>query len=216
MSFNRNIGFLLSILCSLLVVEPAYSSEYGAFPAEPEVRLVGDREIILLKPFLFLDRKGREWKVPKNYKADGASIPSVFWSFVGGPLSGGYRDASIVHDYFCERKTIESSVVHKTFYDGMLARGVAERKAKIMYKAVSWFGPNWKRSENGVPNECVEGPNFRPTACVLNADVPTQDTTKPLTGATLAVFLSELEADGFAVEAEQIRGKAESQGIVLR
>lgn len=39
--------------------------------------------------------------VPKGFVCDGASIPRVFWSVVGHPLSGGPLRAAIIHDALC-------------------------------------------------------------------------------------------------------------------
>jgi len=40
-------------------------------------------------------------KVPKGFVCDGASIPRIFWSAVGHPLSGGPLRAAIIHDALC-------------------------------------------------------------------------------------------------------------------
>ena len=54
---------------------------------------------------------------------DGASIPSVFWSIIGAPYTGKYRDASVIHDYYCEtHRGMEGCA--EGVLDGMLARGV--------------------------------------------------------------------------------------------
>src|SRR5712692_9140850 len=33
-----------------------------------------------------------------------ASIPRAFWSVIGGPLEGQYRNASVFHDVACDQK----------------------------------------------------------------------------------------------------------------
>ncbi len=35
---------------------------------------------------------------------DGASIPRMFWSIIGGLFDEGYRDASIIHDWYCDKR----------------------------------------------------------------------------------------------------------------
>ena len=42
-----------------------------------------------------------EIDVPKGFICDGASIPRIFWSLVGHPLSGGPLRAAIIHDALC-------------------------------------------------------------------------------------------------------------------
>jgi len=39
--------------------------------------------------------------VPKGFVCDGASIPRIFWSLVGHPLSGGPLRAAVIHDHLC-------------------------------------------------------------------------------------------------------------------
>jgi Protein of unknown function (DUF1353) len=43
--------------------------------------------------------------VPAGAIVGGASIPQVFWSIIGGPFEDKYREASVIHDYYCEQKS---------------------------------------------------------------------------------------------------------------
>src|SRR5229473_500744 len=72
-----------------------------------------------------------------------ASIPRAFWSVIGGPLEGQYRNASVFHDVACDQKSQPWKTVHRMFYNAMRWSGVYEIKAKIMYYAVYNFGPRW-------------------------------------------------------------------------
>lgn len=137
----------------------AGGTEYGNFSGSPLVELGPDgRSITLKAPFAFVDRDERTWDVPEGYTADGASIPRFFWTLVGAPLEGRYRDASIIHDYYCEKfdepwpdaYKRHWKNVHRAFYYGMRARGVDEVKAKMMYGAVYHFGPRWDTEGNQV------------------------------------------------------------------
>lgn len=110
------------------------------------------RTMQLASKFGFKDVRGVTWNVPKGWEVDGASIPTPLWSFVGAPFSGKYRDASVIHDYFCDTKARPWQEVHRVFYEAMLARGVGKTKAKVMYLAVYRFGPRW----NYQP-ECPKG-----------------------------------------------------------
>jgi len=113
-------------------------------PADPKVILLPGRNIELDEGFAFLDPTGLDWPVPKGTVADGASIPQVFWSIIGGPLDGPYRNASIIHDYYCDMRTRTWQATHRMFYDAMIACDVDPTKAKIMYFAVRWGGPRWE------------------------------------------------------------------------
>ena len=81
--------------------------------------------------------------MPAGVLVDGASIPSVFWSIIGAPFTGKYREASVIHDHYCETKSRHWKAVHRVFLDGMLASGVNDYQAKLMYLAVYRFGPRW-------------------------------------------------------------------------
>ena len=77
---------------------------------------------------------------PAGSEIDGASTPQAFWSIIGGPFDGAYRNASVVHDVACVRKKERWEAVHRMFYDASLCGGVEVTKAKVMYAAVYLFG----------------------------------------------------------------------------
>jgi hypothetical protein len=101
------------------------------------------RTMSLMKPYGFRDSSCKEWKVPDRAVVDGASIPSILWSLVGGPFDDKYRNASVIHDWYCDVRTERWRAVHHMFYEGMIASGVEERKAALMYLGVYYFGPRW-------------------------------------------------------------------------
>lgn len=94
--------------------------------------------------FRFKDPNDFLWIVPADEEVDGASIPQVFWSLIGGPFEGAYINASVIHDYYCAVKSRTAHDTHRAFYYGMRAANVPDWKAKYMYWAVATFGPNWK------------------------------------------------------------------------
>jgi Protein of unknown function (DUF1353) len=108
----------------------------------------------LLEEFGFLDRYGSRWMVPKGTRVDGASIPQPLWSIIGSPFTGKYRDASVVHDYYCDVRLRPWGDVHRVFYEAMIVSGVSLARAKIMYSAVYFAGPRW--SETVVHNSNLE------------------------------------------------------------
>lgn len=126
---------------------------HGSFSGNPVVEFLPDgRSVKLREAFSYVDPDGNAWPVPIGYVANGASIPRGLWTPVGGPFEGPYRDASIFHDYYCEHFDTywaedykrDWKAVHRAFYEGMLARGVGAKKAKLMYGAVYYCGPRWE------------------------------------------------------------------------
>lgn len=103
-----------------------------------------DRRIKLVYPFTYIDPDGVDWTAPASYVSDGASIPWGLWTFVGGPFDGPYRDAAILHDYFCEKKDRPWDKVHLMFYNAAIARGVSETRASTMYAGILYGGPRWE------------------------------------------------------------------------
>ncbi len=117
----------------------------GRFEGDVIVKFLEDGRIAELQnDLIFIDPAGVRWGAPKGAQVDGASIPKGFWSLIGGPFEGKYRDASIIHDWFCDQRTRTWQATHRVFYDGMIARGVDPLKAKLMYYAVRWGGPRWE------------------------------------------------------------------------
>lgn len=141
-----------------LLPQDSKAQSSGTFSGNPLVELLPDGWIELKAELEFVTDNGQLWRVPAGYRSNGASIPRAFWSIVGGPLDGPYRDASIIHDYYCEHFTrkwpaeylCDWRAVHRAFYAGMRARGVSEVLAKSMYGAVYHFGPRWERSGDQV------------------------------------------------------------------
>ena len=152
----------------------ARSEGYGRYVGDVVARWESDgRMMTLVEPFQYLDRRDRKWSVPRGIAVDGASIPQVFWSVIGGPFEGRYRNASVIHDYYCETKSRRWQDVHLVFYEAMLASGVKASTAYLMYKGVEQFGPRWsepqidpacRRPDGGFDyNKCTENNGYAQT-----------------------------------------------------
>lgn len=144
------------------------NTDYGHYTGklifEP---LVDGRRMRVVQDFGFMEADGLHWPVPLKTIVDGASIPRPLWSLIGGPFEGKYRDASVVHDYYCDVRSAEWQIVHRMFYRGMLASGVSVAQAKLMYAGVYFGGPRWgvtvvenvKLGTPAVPTKHLEGPD---------------------------------------------------------
>ena len=120
------------------------TATFGSFSGSVKSEWEKDgRHMKLLAPFSYTDGKGTAWSVPKFATVDGASIPSPLWSVIGGPFEGKYRDASVVHDWFCDVRTRPWERVHRMFYEGMRASGVPDSQARLLYFGVYVGGPRW-------------------------------------------------------------------------
>lgn len=152
------------------------------------------RHMQLKRPFGYVDAGDREWPVPSETIVDGASIPRVFWSLIGGPLEGLYRNASIVHDHHCVVRANPWRDVHRMFYEAMLCSGVPGIKARVMFYAVYRFGPRWETSP------AVEVAGF---AQVKAMSVPTALPSEAFDAASFmadAAYIQEQALDPTAIE----------------
>jgi len=110
----------------------------------PRLELLDDgRRARLISPLSYVAEDQTPWPVPEGTVVDGASIPRLFWTLIGGPFEGKYRNASIVHDRYCEHHEHPWRDVHRMFYAAMRCSGVSKGQAKIMFYAVYRFGPRW-------------------------------------------------------------------------
>lgn len=138
---------MIAIACVFLLFRTTFADEaspFGRFTGPLDLRMNGDgRTAVLLAAFTYVDPTGKKWETPWGWKVDGASIPRPLWSLIGSPWTGKYREASVIHDYYCDTRTEPWQSVHKTFYTAMLANGVDHLQAEIMYAAVYRFGPRW-------------------------------------------------------------------------
>ena len=126
----------------------------GRYPATPKVELLADGRIIkLTEPFVYIDPRTKAWTAPKNAQADGASIPRLLWPIIGSPLFGLYRDASIIHDFYCSKRHERWKDVHRAFFEAMITSRVPFSLAKVMYAGVYLGGPRW--SDMDVANANV-------------------------------------------------------------
>ena len=130
-----------------LLAFPVLANGLGKYIGDVVAKWLDDgRTMELQQDFAFVDPSGTEWISPKGSKVDGASIPRVAWTLIGGPFEGKYRNASVIHDVACQQQTRPWQVVHRVFYDAMLASGVDSTKALTMYAAVLIKGPKWSRT----------------------------------------------------------------------
>lgn len=94
----------------------------------------------------YTTNKGVIHTVPVGFTTDGASIPRIFWSFIGSPFTGLYRRAALIHDYLYYSQTTTRLYADRIFLQGMKGLGVSWWKRKVMYFAVRGFASGiWKR-----------------------------------------------------------------------
>lgn len=109
----------------------------------------GDRPFVeLLSPLVYHPSEGltslRTIIVPTGFRCDAASIPRLVWG-IYPPWSKANR-AAVVHDYLCSIQVCARELADAIFRDALLACGVSEARAWIMWKAVRvGGGGRWDR-----------------------------------------------------------------------
>ncbi len=138
------LGILIGIFIGMSAFVSPKIGPNGAFIGDVKTKWLEDgRYMELLTDFRYVDPRETVWLSPKGSKINGASIPKVLWSVVGGPFEGKYRKASVIHDVACEDMKRPHQDVHRAFYDACLCEGLDPSAARKLYAAVALFGPKW-------------------------------------------------------------------------
>jgi hypothetical protein len=194
-------------------------------PAMFEGRAVAEllddgRRLKLTEPFAYIDAAALRWEVPAGATVDGASIPRALWTIVGGPLEGKYRNASIIHDWYCDLRSRPRRAVHRVFYEAMISSKVSALQARILYAGVLAGGPRW--SETVVENVKQSQAAPQPIAFAPNGGsrgyagprVATVRTVRKVTEKKVSPFHYELEAADLDRLASRIKsGKLDLDAI---
>jgi hypothetical protein len=167
------IGLLLLLLVAVAGYRwwayESWDPAFGRFEGDIITKwITPDREMELMQDFHYIDPRGKQWTAATGTVINGASIPRAFWSLIGGPFEGRFRNASVVHDAACGAQTESWQDVHRMFYDACRCARVGEGKAQTMYWAVYHFGPRWQsvmesRIENGQPVTTMRMMTVAPT-----------------------------------------------------
>jgi hypothetical protein len=169
------------MLALLAAATTSKAEDFGRFVGDVVAKWDKDGRIMTLtEPFAYISPSGDRWDAPKGSKIDGASIPRMAWSLIGGPFEGKYRDASVIHDVACVMRNRPWRDTHLAFYTAMLASGVERSKAKIMYSAVYHFGPRWYgfRPDPPDPPQTLTESDFKRLATEIESR---EKTSQPMT-----------------------------------
>jgi len=122
----------------------AGSTYYGTFFGVVRTEWIPDhpRNMRLLNDVTFRDRHNVQWRAKEGDVIDGAST-GWFFRRVFPAFVGGYRRATVLHDYYCSHRLRPSWQVHRMFYEAMRCDGTYPLTAWILWLAVRVFGPKW-------------------------------------------------------------------------
>jgi hypothetical protein len=96
---------LFLLLIALNWTTACFAQSFGTFVGKVVTEWLDDgRKMKLIEGFGYIDPSGVRWDAPAGWVVDGASIPRIGWSLIGGPFEGRYRNASVIHDIACDQK----------------------------------------------------------------------------------------------------------------
>jgi hypothetical protein len=84
--------------------------------------------------------------IKSDFITDGASIPKLFWSVVGNPLSNDLLKPAIIHDGLYTLMQLKRLECDKLLKEMLLFNGISKVKAYFIYYAVRLFGgSHWRK-----------------------------------------------------------------------
>lgn len=110
-----------------------------SFKSELCLKIIGNQAYELTQPLIYNDGIV-ELTVHPLFDFDGASVPSVLWSFGLSPMTGGYERSAALHDALYAGEVFERSECDQLFLDAMKSDGVGYLKRYAMYWAVRSAG----------------------------------------------------------------------------
>lgn len=110
-----------------------------AFPKPLKAKYISKGVWELIAPFQY-HNPPIEAEVPIGFKSDGASIPQIAFSLIGGPWTGRYAKSALIHDYMYWEHTYTRYKIDRMFLEMMTILGVPWWRRWLMYQAVRLFG----------------------------------------------------------------------------
>lgn len=103
----------------------------------------------LLKDYSFdvwYEGSSEKMVVPKWFMFEGASIPRIFRTLVGHPMTIKVLRAALIHDWLYITKKSSRKYADDVFYESMIISWVSKRKALLFYYMVRifwWYVRYW-------------------------------------------------------------------------
>ena len=116
----------------------------AVFPEKPAVGPLEGSDYELAQEFSFRAKVDRVWDVvvhlKPGFRTDGASIPRLLWRVFGSPYDPDIFPAAIAHDALYRGEIVERKDADAAFLRMMEKSGVPEKKRRLVYRGVRWFG----------------------------------------------------------------------------
>jgi hypothetical protein len=111
---------------------------HHATPDAPLLRKLPNGHYRVRKPWT-VRVNGRTYQIQKGYTSNGITAPSAVKSTLGDGVQHEETWAAVFHDWLFTQPGISRAKADRLFYDLLLAYGVSEQKARLMYTSVSAY-----------------------------------------------------------------------------
>ena len=129
----------------------------AVFPEKPAVRPLEGSDYELAQEFSFRATVGGDGRagarqfrtsgvwdvvvhVKPGFRTDGASIPRLLWRVFGSPYDPDIFPSAIGHDGLYRGEVVPRKDADIAFLKMMEKSGVPEKKRRLIYRGVRWFG----------------------------------------------------------------------------
>jgi hypothetical protein len=120
------------------LVDSNRQGRHHATPDAPLLRKLPNGQYRVRKPWsVHIDRT--TYRVPKGYTSNGITAPSAVKTSLGDGVQHEETWAAVFHDWLFTQPGISRAKADGLFYDLLLAYGVSEHKARLMYASVSAY-----------------------------------------------------------------------------
>ena len=123
----------------------------GDIMNQPKVEPIPGRDMFGVTEDYSVVSLAEKITVPEFFITDGASIPMFAWQIMYTPFHPDVMAAAVVHDWLYTNHQCSRKMADLIFKDILIANGVDESKADLMYKAVRIGGrAAWKMTEENL------------------------------------------------------------------
>lgn len=117
---------------------PVSAPSAAQTPDAPVLKQLEKGRYYVRKPWT-VELDGRRWVVPRGYHSNGITAPKRIKRSLGDGVDFPETWAAIFHDWLFTQPGVNRAQADKLFYDLLVAYGVPQRKAHLMYASVSAY-----------------------------------------------------------------------------
>ncbi|WP_375281472.1 DUF1353 domain-containing protein [Pseudooctadecabacter sp.] len=198
----KQIALPLTILGLIACSGPSQAQFSGQVVLQP----AGCQDVgscTIAENFGFTDQYGVGWEADAGFRTDGASIPKWAQRFAGVPFDPSYVPAAVLHDWYSksERPVRGWFQTQRMFHEALLATGVSESRAALLYAGVLIGSGKWINAIASKPcptlDFCVNGVVTEQRLVRLPETFGTNDYA-----TDYATMAARIEAEGLTSQAQ--------------